>query len=995
MNINLSMVSSIKLKVIYCISLFTLFIFPLSLSAQNPILKNYTTNDGLPSYEVFMAHQDKEGYMWFSTNYGVCRFDGNKFESFDTNDGLAENTVFEIFEDYKGRIWFLTSNFKLSYWYKNRFYMYKYNESIKKSVDIKPYIESRSFYVDSLDNIYFSITTKGAFKINKQGVVKSFKSKLTKDKMLVILNVNKSKAILSCTSLGDSMLYYENLGSLQKVNYKHNSKFITKINLISSDGYLYFSQNNSIFKIKGNSCEQFELSDNIISIDEDKLGNIWVGFRDNGTKCYPQGDFTKTELFHLLKGLPVTNVIMDHEYGLWITTTTSGVFYTPSLNFITYNKSSGLGEDNVSKISVNKDSSFIALSKGAAYLIDGEKCNLIKTNIPAGEKVEFATFFGDYLWLGTNKMSYKIKDDITTPVWKEITFLPENIKNSEFIVATENIYNSNLNEFHIATKMGIIKVVENQTFFYKSSNLLIRVINMCKSPDGKLYFSSYYGVGEQTPDSLVMLSEKYPKLKARATWVLCNPEDASLWIGTKGEGIFVLKDGRVSTISKKDGLCSEFVKHMVKIDNEIWVATNNGISRIFLNDYKRGILNIQNINQDNGFISNDINQIGYIGKNIYAATDKGVIIFNSENIDTELPKRGHVKIFGIKINEKDTLLQDQYSLPYNTATITISFGYLSFLNAGKQQYKYRILGLSDEWKYTSSTEVRLTTLPPGKYTIEIYAVFSDGTSCHVPGIVNIEIKSPFWQEWWFYIIVVTFSISVIFIIFILRINQINRKNKTKYQLFEFQRKALASQMNPHFIFNSLNSIQLYILKNDVVKSNKYLGKFSSLMRTILVNSSEPSVTLENEINTLSTYLELESLRFDNKFSYEINVDPTICISETQIPTLLIQPFVENAIWHGLMNKTTTGKLTVEIFPVNNNSIKCIITDDGIGREKAAQIIKMKSEKHKSMGAKITEERLVLFNSLYNNKLKIHYNDLTDSSGNPSGTKVEIIIPIIK
>lgn len=524
---------------------------------------------------------------------------------------------------------------------------------------------------------------------------------------------------------------------------------------------------------------------------------------------------------------------------------------------------------------------------------------------------------------------------------------------------------------------------------------LMRPINICKNVEGRFFCSSYVGTCEIIKDSIVLLSEKYPELKTRSTWVLCNPVDSSLWIATKGEGIQILKNNKVKRLTTKDGLSSNYIKHLALANNEIWVSTNNGISRIFLKNKSGNKYKIQKISTENGLISNDINQIAIVENKIYAATDKGLTVFNSADINTELPKRNGVLIKSIKINEKDTSILPLYTLPHNNSTITISFGYLSFTNAGKMNYMYRILGLSKEWEYTKSTEIRLTTLPPGAYTLEIFALFNDGDHNRFPAQVTFVIFPPYWEEWWFILLIITFVLSVLIGGTIYRIRQINRRNSLKQQLFEYQRKALSSQMNPHFIFNSLNSIQLYILKNDIRTSNRYLTKFSSLMRSILVNSNEPSNTLENEINTLQTYIELEALRFANKFNFLITVDNLLAVTEVRIPTLLIQPYVENAIWHGLMNKPESGMLTISIHSMENNCIRCIITDDGIGRKKSAEINERKRATHKSLGAKITENRLELLNTLYKKNLQITIIDLEDENQQPAGTKVELIIPIVK
>jgi sensor histidine kinase YesM len=206
-------------------------------------------------------------------------------------------------------------------------------------------------------------------------------------------------------------------------------------------------------------------------------------------------------------------------------------------------------------------------------------------------------------------------------------------------------------------------------------------------------------------------------------------------------------------------------------------------------------------------------------------------------------------------------------------------------------------------------------------------------------------------------------------------------------------KALRSQMNPHFIFNSLNSIQHYIFHTKSDEAIKYLSKFARLVRIILNNSNKPTVTVGEDLEALKLYLELEQMRFEDKFDYEIIIDPSVDADYDIMPPLLTQPYVENAILHGLNPKPEKGKLTIT-FSSKNNFLICTITDNGIGREKAAEIKRtMPVSKHKSLGMKITEDRLRILNEVNNSKLSVTITDLKDENGNALGTKVELYVPL--
>jgi sensor histidine kinase YesM len=200
-------------------------------------------------------------------------------------------------------------------------------------------------------------------------------------------------------------------------------------------------------------------------------------------------------------------------------------------------------------------------------------------------------------------------------------------------------------------------------------------------------------------------------------------------------------------------------------------------------------------------------------------------------------------------------------------------------------------------------------------------------------------------------------------------------------------------MNPHFVFNSLNAIQHYIFNTKSDEAIKYLNKFARLIRIILNNSEKQTVTVGEDLEALKLYLELEQMRFEDKFDYDITVDESVDPDYDIMPPLLMQPYVENAILHGLNPKPEKGLLTIRLHSENNFLI-CTITDNGIGRESAAEIRRtMPYKKHKSLGMKITEDRLRILNEINNSRLSVTVTDMRDEHGNASGTRVQLFVPI--
>jgi LytS/YehU family sensor histidine kinase len=237
------------------------------------------------------------------------------------------------------------------------------------------------------------------------------------------------------------------------------------------------------------------------------------------------------------------------------------------------------------------------------------------------------------------------------------------------------------------------------------------------------------------------------------------------------------------------------------------------------------------------------------------------------------------------------------------------------------------------------------------------------------------------------------AVSVGLLLGVFLIWSYNRRKKAAFdkQVMDTEMKALRAQMNPHFIFNSLNSINRYILENDKENASAFLSKFAKLMRLVLENSREHEVPLQNDLEALELYMQLESLRFQNRFRYKIEIDPVIDKENTLIPPLMLQPFAENAIVHGFRNKEG-GLIKIDIHAVDNNMIRCVVEDNGDGRS-APPVYEQKDKKRKSLGIKILQERLNIINHLRKAKAAVNVVDLKDSDNKPGGVRIELLLPL--
>ncbi len=395
---------------------------------------------------------------------------------------------------------------------------------------------------------------------------------------------------------------------------------------------------------------------------------------------------------------------------------------------------------------------------------------------------------------------------------------------------------------------------------------------------------------------------------------------------------------------------------------------------------KGGLLYSANLSDNTEWIGEDSSKIAYTPL-IYGVSD-----LNKNEITNYLTNPALLQNLKLKYNE-------------NSIIIYITSNYFS--QHKKMRYAWRLDGDVNNWvempaydsDNDSSTQVQLFDLKPGNYTFRVRVKVGDGEWSTKEVQMKIAIASPYWATWWFWTAIVGTLALILSIIIQLRINAIKRRERqrTKYEkeMLGLEAKALRAQMNPHFIFNCMNSIKSLIQKNENEKATNYLITFSKLIRTIFQNSDKRETTLFDEIETCRLYAQLEAMRFGDKLSYTFKFDETIDLKSIMVPALILQPFIENSIWHGIMPKENGGTLQVSILK-QDSKILCLVEDDGIGREISMQN-KPKGEgsSHESRGVHLTQARLDLDNLLNERKADVEIIDKKDTNGNPAGTKVII------
>ena len=383
---------------------------------------------------------------------------------------------------------------------------------------------------------------------------------------------------------------------------------------------------------------------------------------------------------------------------------------------------------------------------------------------------------------------------------------------------------------------------------------------------------------------------------------------------------------------------------------------------------------------------------------LYIGGRHGINYFHPEKIKP-VNKNLQVSIINVAVNRDDTSFYDRSKLQYlqpGQNSINISFVAPYYGNTSKVQYRYKLIGIHDEWKTVGNTNViRFSSLPPGHYLFSVAASLNGTEWFASRETLSFNIAFPFYRQWWFVVAVLVLLGVIIYAIVRRRINAIrnNERIKRDYEkrIAEVEMHALRAQMNPHFMFNSLNSINNFILKNDPDNASGYLTKFSRLMRLILDNSRSEWILLENELKALELYIQLEVVRFDDVFEYELIIDPEVDPGNTFVPPMIIQPYVENAIWHGLLHRHQPGgKLIIRIWR-EKEVLHINVEDNGVGRTEAARLKSKSATKHKSHGLKITAERMEIVNRIYNVNAHVEITDVKGPKGSPGGTLVSLTL----
>lgn len=527
------------------------------------------------------------------------------------------------------------------------------------------------------------------------------------------------------------------------------------------------------------------------------------------------------------------------------------------------------------------------------------------------------------------------------------------------------------------------------------------VWKIIETKDGELWIGTTNGLFHFHPDDRSFMHYKHnpvdtTSLSENEIWTIHESGDGTMWIGTLGGGLnaFDRATGKFRSFTNKHGLGNNYVCCILEDEHgQLWMSTNNSVSKFdpatksFTNYYTSAVQSTGGFSFGSGLRMRD-------GRMCFGGM-KGLLVFHPDSIRQSQFAAPLVitscEVLGKKrsgeLANNDTLV-----LRHDENHLSFEFASLDFSNTMNNRYAYILHGAEGTWiDCGTRRSCTYSNLEPGDYVFRVKGTNSDGVWNEKGISIVVRIVPPVHRTQWF-----RWSATLVLVAFLSTLvitwhRQARKKERTERKMIESELRALRLQMNPHFIFNSLNAIQNFVLEADVRNANEYLAKFARLMRMILENSKQPAIRLKDEIDFLRMYLEIESLRFHGSFQFMIDVDPQLD-DDTAIPSMLLQPYVENALRHGLSHKGSKGTLRIALEKLDS-VILASVEDDGIGRARSQEMQQGRHSRYASMGMEITQDRLNILNQARKKNMSMKIIDLVDEQRAPAGTRIEIVIPI--
>jgi ligand-binding sensor domain-containing protein len=970
--------------------------------SQEPVSIHLTQKDGLPDIEFYDILEDRKGFIWLAADKGLYRYNGKEYTNYShiKKRGLS---VFNLIEDKKGRLW--CNNISGQFFYVE-------NDSLHLFFDIKDKIKTTKlpvFSVDDESNINIS-TDKGLYHVN-----------FTSKKLTEIVKIKEKLSPIppNITAYNTSLFFFHDSISQFKERKFHQSftfkstntynrifPFNKKLYLISSTAKHFTANENNTTDfyhidietgtlIKQKTPKEL-INKTILSVVEINT-RIWFN-TNNGAFVYTvkEGEFVLEKKF--FEGDYITRVLKDKNENYWLSTLKNGIYIIPNLSITKLTIPKPI--TNISSLAVIKDHLICGTDKGCLVLNNlntgktrtielGDEVRILKLAFNTITNSLFICGDGEsFLWdLNTGKafrsLDIKGAKDMST-VNKNAVLISNhdgaytldfsNYKSTQ-IKKKERAYFKLSSQYVTAKKRINVSSVRSYAHHYKGdSTIYIGQID-------KLFFYNKQGQKKEI---------KFNENSIFATDIT-ETRDKTVWVSTNESGILGIQNREVVyQYNTTNGLFTNQALKVLADDNNLWVVTNKG-----LHFFDRDNISFKSFSFKNEIPIQKVTDIQLYKDKLFLSGNNGVFVVDKAYLKNR-DKAPKVYFESVHVGNIEKEIQEKYIVAHHENSFEVTFN-TNFYNSKEViTYLYRLREIESDWKLTTTGIVRYPSLPSGPYTFEVKSLTNKGVESAEVESIQLTITTPFWNQWWFYVLIILIGFTYVKVL-IKRIREKQEKEleneKINKELVLSQLENLRSQMNPHFIFNVLNSIQEYIVTNDKYTASIYLVEFSKLIRMYLDHSQKEEVFLYEEVKALKIYLALEKNRFDKDFKYTITLPEEIATKNILVPSLFIQPYIENAIKHGLLHRDHHKELIVSFEYDDPASIlKCYILDNGIGREVSKKINEENKKYHTSFATQANRDRVALLNKNRKRKIVVQVIDMLSSTQKPVGTKVIISIP---
>lgn len=934
--------------------------------AQMYPARQYTTEDELANSNIYDICHDERGYLWFATDRGLSRFDGYKFTNYLFKEGLQGAVVYGLTQDKNGKLYAATKNDGI----------YRLDWDFTKVIDEHASLTNEEIVIS--DSYLYSLRVKVRITVAQMG--KAVYHKITfpsKDIIPLCLFKDPSGAVYVGTTKGIYLL--NGIGSVKKV-FNEITRPIYSISKHADNWF--FGAENMIYKKSAEGYSTIQIPDigNINNLLIDKNATIW-GSTFPQNKCF---QIINNEILDIttklnLQGVSVNEIMEDREGNIWLGTYGKGAFCIHHMYCNNYTALDGLNNEYVTAIESQSNGNLFIGTNNGLYNLDNEGLHFTKQFGNALEYIKDLEDRNDSIWVTLSGLKVNKLDAGKAVIGNTNAIFSYA---SATLIDGDDLYYSRWNKRLYRTSSKTMSEADAELILFDSTAIWSRINKIFKDKNENIWLGTTRGLYIIEPNGLYQKMDT-GYFKTNISTFLYDGEGALL-IGSD-KGLIKYKNKKWSISKEGKGKSLETITSLT-LDNKkrVWIGTLNGL---YLLDDK----NLLKIDTKNTLLSDEINAIEYdITKNyLWVGTTFGLSSINLTLFD-KTPVNPPVAIFKT-LRSKDSVYRvsdsiNEIVLPYTESNFAVRFSAVHFSSPDGIKFLYKFD--NNKWQPAIGRQIEFATMPYGKHTLLLKSIGEKDIEGPVASIYII-VERPFWATIWFKIVIgVTIGV-IAYLILKKRFEIVRQKQQERLELqtkiAELRHQALAASMNPHFIFNALNSIQHFINSHNTEEATDYLAKFARLIRMMLDLGDKTFIPLKDELERINYYLELEKIRFGDKLTFTIDIDPQLLNEQQEIPNMVIQPVVENALWHGLLPANRNGHLKIAFTKIGN-SMRVIVDDDGIG---VTESKRRKKSNHNSLGIKMIRERLDLLKRLSGYEAKINVMDKSEFNPPTQGTLVQI------